>query len=520
MAVRLLVVAPVCATLIGSARPVCAQSLGMLSKAPRSTTLSAPILFLQLPDRADRREPVGLEASLSVGSRIVMFDPTKPDRGVTALSTGFVAVGPPDLSFDGRRILFVGRRSENDSLHVWEMNIDGSDRRQVTDSSGPAVGAGLAVYLSTIYTMDAEEPVYQIVYPDRGGALHTCRMDGSRVRRISFNPHGATGPYLLSDGRLLYSSGLSAPGKSLDVAAGRGTALFTINTDGTDVFPFAGVHEQPSVKGMPCETPDGRVVYVESEPGAAVGGGSLVAVSRTRSLRTKRVVADDPAGFYHSPSAMPDGRLLVSYRSASHGTFGIYLFDPVGGERIAVVFESPDWQNVHARIIQARREPPGRSSVVDDRSTSGLLYCLDAYLSDLPAPDQGTQAAPERIARVQVFGAIAESEDGTKETPAGPKDNDTRRSFTQRLLGEAPVEADGSFFLEVPARLPMRLQTVDRRGNLLHSMRNWMWVMPKESRGCIGCHEDRELTPPNRHVQALRKRAYRIGVPAREDRDR
>ncbi len=35
--------------------------------------------------------------------------------------------------------------------------------------------------------------------------------------------------------------------------------------------------------------------------------------------------------------------------------------------------------------------------------------------------------------------------------------------------------------------------------------------MPKESRGCIGCHEDRELTPPNRHVLALRKPPHWIG---------
>jgi hypothetical protein len=35
--------------------------------------------------------------------------------------------------------------------------------------------------------------------------------------------------------------------------------------------------------------------------------------------------------------------------------------------------------------------------------------------------------------------------------------------------------------------------------------------MPTERRGCIGCHEDRELAPPNRHVIALRKMPQRIG---------
>ena len=59
-------------------------------------------------------------------------------------------------------------------------------------------------------TIDAKEPVYQIAYCSDaggalGGALHTCRMDGTRVRRITFDPYGASDPCLLSDGRLLLS---------------------------------------------------------------------------------------------------------------------------------------------------------------------------------------------------------------------------------------------------------------------------------------------------------------------------
>jgi hypothetical protein len=43
-------------------------------------------------------------------------------------------------------------------------------------------------------------------------------------------------------------------------------------------------------------------------------------------------------------------------------------------------------------------------------------------------------------------------------------------------------------------------------------MQNWLWVMPSERRGCIGCHADRELTPPNRHVLALREHPRKIGI--------
>jgi len=79
-------------------------------------------------------------------------------------------------------------------------------------------------------------------------------------------------------------------------------------------------------------------------------------------------------------------------------------------------------------------------------------------------------------------------------------------AVTEVSIGEVPVERDGSFSMEVPARTPLRLETLNERGEILQAMSSWLWVMPQESRGCIGCHEDRERTPPNRHSHALMKR--------------
>ena len=47
---------------------------------------------------------------------------------------------------------------------------------------------------------------------------------------------------------------------------------------------------------------------------------------------------------------------------------------------------------------------------------------------------------------------------------------------------------------------------------MLQAMGSSFWVMPGERRGCIGCHEDRELTPPNRHVLALREEPVKVGI--------
>ena len=453
------------------------------SQTEPSRPLSDRVLCTQVPVAAGAPG-----VALPVGSRIVALDPADPARGTVNLTADFAVAGRPSVSFDGRRVLFVARRRAADPLSVWEMSVDGAAPRQVVKR---AVDCTRAIYLSRTYTINAAEPVLQIAFctapattPSAASpaAIYTCRLDGSGVRRITFNPHGASDPCLLSDGRLVYSSG--AP------PALGGSVLFTVNTDGTDVFPFAAVHEPAAMRTMPCETLDGQVVYVETASKSSSAGGALVAVARTRSLRTRRVIAPELLRRYHSPSALPDGNLLVSARTDRGATYGIYVLDLQRGDLITKVFDDPRWHDLDAVAVRPRPVPAGRSSVVDERVDFGFLYCLDAALSDT--------ARGGRISTLRVLqsGAAATGE---------------------RVLGEVQVESDGSFYLQLPARTPLRLETLDETGQILQAMRNWIWVMPRERRGCIGCHEDRELTPPNRHVLALRKQARKIGI--KTDRD-
>jgi hypothetical protein len=91
------------------------------------------------------------------------------------------------------------------------------------------------------------------------------------------------------------------------------------------------------------------------------------------------------------------------------------------------------------------------------------------------------------------------------------------RAVPHRLVGEAPVEADGSFNVEVPASTPLLLQTLDERGLALATC-GWIYVQPKETRGCIGCHEDPELIPENEYVLALRRPSNRLTLPPEQRR--
>jgi hypothetical protein len=47
----------------------------------------------------------------------------------------------------------------------------------------------------------------------------------------------------------------------------------------------------------------------------------------------------------------------------------------------------------------------------------------------------------------------------------------------------------------------------------VRTQRAWTWVMENESRGCVGCHEDPELSPPNRLVTAITKPPADLVLP-------
>lgn len=479
------------------------DSVGAQSPAADDRVRPCPIVLTQIPAAASRITVEGaddyLDGELPTGARIILHACGENVESAKVLTPDFAAAGWPDVSFDGMRMLFVGRRTVGPSS-VWEMVLETGELRELIRPPGDC---RRAIYLSTLYTLDVDRPFDQIAFLARAvgddvDALYTCRLDGSGMRRITFSPFGVSDPYALSDGRLLFAmpSGPEVVPPKVN--------LFTVHTDGSDLFPFAGIYGPPQRAQWPCETPRGAVVFVVPLGCRSPdGGGPLAAVSRTRSLRTYTPVTDGLSGCFNTPSPLPDGRLLVSHCESKEATYGIAALHPDTGAMEAV-FDDPSRHDLAAQLVQPRRRPAGRSTGVNDRMATGQLYCMNSYLSDTP---EGRLIPPGTIRRVRVLAPDEQRPSLALGSPVGGNDRlaATRRAITPQVIGVADVESDGSFFVEVPAGVPLRFETLDEEGRVLQAMRTWTWVMPGEERGCIGCHEDRELTPPNRHVLALRK---------------
>jgi len=152
-------------------------------------------------------------------------------------------------------------------------------------------------------------------------------------------------------------------------------------------------------------------------------------------------------------------------------------------------------------FVAPRPVPDGRSGSVRGNDPIGWFYGLDVGISDLDSA-----AWPAGLAkRLRVIEGLPRRE-GDGATGLAPR----------RLLGEVDLAGDGSFNVEVPADTPVELQLLDEDGLALRSCA-WVWTRWKEARGCIGCHEDPERTPPNRLVEAVQRPAARL-TPSLERR--
>ncbi len=447
----------------------------------------------------------------SAGGNLFSLIPASPSgklTNLTKLADGDVC--DPEISFDGLRVMFSMRRNRSDSFNIYEMNVDGSNLRQLTFE--PGQDDFDPVYLPNgkiLFT--SNRPDFRDEYNRQPvEVMHVMDSDGSNVECISFNASDDFDPIVMSDGRILYT-------RWEHHGPINRFPLFFTNPDGHGTFTFFSPHRKRSFF-HPREMADNRIVAVHS---AMVNGdrGPIVIVKKTTAAGepeadgdflniTPDIETNGPPyekGAFKYPHPVPaDERLVVSY-SPRFGTFkdgndniieeiapdyGLYTIATDGSD-LRLLYNDPDFHELDAVVIGDRPIPPVIPSELDKSQDSGVFLVRNVYFRQdgdgQVRPDQSIQ----EVKQVLVIEGIP--------VPKNDRRAVGMTNFEQkRIIGFAPVQADGSFKIRVPSNIPLSFNTVDSLGRALVVKRNWVTVRPGEQfTKCTGCHGPRGQAPGN-----------------------
>ena len=212
----------------------------------------------------------------------------------------------------------------------------------------------------------------------------------------------------------------------------------------------------------------------------------------------------DEGGLYQTPCALSEDCFLVSYAYArpkcsalggvdSNG-FAIYFVDVYGNREL--IYRDPLLSCSHPMPVRPRPLPPILPELEAD-GDRGTALC---YVADVCQDLEGIPLGTARYLRIaQHVGWPLDADGGMTPYFAGAAYGKQFAYWSWspvRVLGTVPVQEDGSAWFRVPADTAIYFQLLDERFMELRRMRSFVSLQHGETRGCRGCHESQDQTPP------------------------
>ena len=413
----------------------------------------------------------------------------------------------PDVSYDGKRILFAWKKSaRGDDYHLYEMDFATRDVRQLTSGQGVADYEG--IYLPDGNIMFSSTRCFQNVdcWHVSVSNMYLMNKDGKYMRRIGFDQvntnyaqvHPESG--LVTYTRWEYNDRGQIYPQPLFQMCPNGTHQ-TEYYGNNSYFPTSILH----ARGIPGTRKvlailsghhtqqRGKLAIIDPSMGRQeTSGVTLVAPVKKLEGIIKIDAYGQDGDQWQYPYPLDEQNYLLSFRPDGQQRFGIYFMNSKG-ERVLMAADPVISCNQPVPLAP-RPIPPQQPDSLDWRKTTSAYTLQDIY----HGPGlQGIKRGTVKKIRVVALEFMA-TDIGRKHGPSTI--SDLAAWDVKRVLGETPVFEDGSAAFEVPARTPVYFQAIDANGHVVQTMRSWSTLMPGEIFSCTGCHENKNeavnSTPP------------------------
>ncbi len=484
----------------------------------------------------------------------------------TDLTNGVGDVSDPEVfpqtGQDSFRLVFSLKRNSTDNWHLYEVVVNKDGTRAAPPEQ---LTCGLSNEVEPAYLPDgrivftSDRPGHLDEYERRKShVLHildrskatlpsqpTCG-DAGEIVQISFNQSHDRNPVVLKDGTILFS-------RWEHLGRVNKFTLFSVEPDGTDLFVKYGSHSGVNSFLSARELSDGRLVstmmpLTGTFEGGAVGVLDVVneadnAQTASQQLTKPQVIPTGrtPSDFgrYFSTYQVPDGsdRYLVSYATGAvvrdsmmnlveEPSYGLWMLNNRDGTLKPIKLPSAGTREVYLEPIPLMATPANLIPTMKTQKTAnrsamvqtGVLAAASVYdseanraLSDavlgvtIPRDISGNIDFNALVAdpALQVVKEVRVIEAVPSDPGIGREDIGATQFERQKILGYAPVEADGSFRITVPADRAITLNVVDSKRRSFKVKENWLQVRPGENKTCNGCHSPRRGMPQRLAAESI-----------------
>jgi Hydrazine synthase alpha subunit middle domain len=450
------------------------------------------------------------------GGAIKTLNLADGDKVETVFESPDGVVRDLELSYDGKKLLFSMRRGASENYHIFELEINNSNLRQLTFE--PSAADIDPVYLpdGRIIFGSTRDPKYCGCNQHIQSNLFLMNADGSNIRQVGRNNLFEARPSVLPDGRVIYDRW-----EYVDRHYGPSFGLWTMMPDGRshalyygnnawspgaifDARALPGTDKMVAIFGACHDRPWGSLVVLDRRKGLD-GQTPLV---RTWPKEIKSYLTDQkdyqdgrtasnpmwqqidhfaklPIK-YEDPWPLDETFILCTRMTGQGEQTGIFLVDFFGNE-VLLHSEAPGCFD--PMPLAARKKPPVLADAVDLTKKTGTFYIADVYhgsaMENVPRGTIKTIRVVEAPPKRHWTHPLWRSD--TLQRPA----MNFNCTNNKRILGDAPVEEDGSAYFEVPAERFVFFQALDKDGMMVQSMRSGTTLQPGERAGCVGCHERR-----------------------------
>ena len=400
----------------------------------------------------------------------------------------------PEISWNGKRIVFANKPQQNAMTSIYEIGIDGTGLRRLTDAPGHHDVTPCYLPDNRIAFLSTRPRALVPCFNSGVATLHTMRADGSGITSISVNNVNEFDPAVLADGRLLYGRW-----EYVDKTALYMQSLWTALPDGRmETALFANNLPKPTALLDARPVPGSPLVVAALTPHNGQAVGAIATIDPGQGKDNLQAIVNFTPEY---PTEMDQGLRTgpcdpwplstddVIISNNAHGAHGILELIDRWGHRELVHAESAI--SCYApMLIKPRTVPPTVTEVARPRQP-GRFLVLDIYRG-LPGVPRGS------IKRLRIIEETAR----TSGIPEGGRW--WNQAFliswqgayvVKNVLGTVPVHTDGSAYFEVPSDRALYFEAIDEHGRAVQRMRTFVQAAPSVTRSCIGCHERKSTAP-------------------------